>query len=114
MSGYTPIVEPLILTRGADYVHRYNRHPNDPPFPDDTTAEIVITDGSEVGAPVIATWPALEVTADYIEFWVQSEDADLIDEGLTYQLYPHYPVEPPATDTLDFCWYEGQIERTPR
>lgn len=114
MSGYTPISDPLILTRGADYVHRYNRNPTDPPFPADTTAEIVITDGPEVGSPVIATWPELEVTADYIEFWVQSGQADLIDEGLTYQLYVHYPPVPPATDTVDFGWYEGQIERTPR
>ncbi|MDV2474189.1 hypothetical protein F8M49_00070 [Rhodococcus zopfii] len=114
MSGYTPIVEPLTLTRGADYVHRYHRHQNDPLFPADTTAEIVITDGPEIGATVIATWPALEVTADYIEFWVQSEQADLADDGLVYQLYVRYPAVPPATDTLDFCWYEGRIERTPR
>lgn len=114
MSGYEPISEPLILTRGADYVHRYHRHPTDPPFPADTTAEIVITEDGEIGAPVLATWPALEVTADYTEFWVQSEQADLIEDGVTYQLYVHYPAVPPATDTLDFGWYEGRIERTPR
>ena len=114
MSGYEPINEPLILTRGADYVHRYNRHPKDPPFPADTTAEIVITEDGEVGSPVIATWPAAEVTADYIDFWTQSEVADTADADLVYQLYVHYPAVPPATDTLDFGWYEGRIERTPR
>lgn len=114
MSGYEPIREALILTRGADYVHRYQRSATDPPFPDGTTAEIIVTDSPEVGATVVATWPADTITADHVEFWVQSEDTDLIDDGLTYQLLVHYPPAPPATDTLDFCWYEGQITRTPR
>ena len=33
MSGYSPVRDVLVLSRGADFVHTYRKHPDDPVFP---------------------------------------------------------------------------------
>ncbi|NIL77586.1 hypothetical protein [Rhodococcus sp. B10] len=111
MSGYDPIVDDLILTRGADWAHRYNKAQSDTAFPTGTTAEIQVTKDDKPGSPVLATWPAESVTDNYIEFWVQSEDLDGVPARYRYRLMVHYPAVAPITDTFDFCWYRGTVRR---
>jgi hypothetical protein len=38
--GNEPVVEPLILTRGADLVHNFDLNDTDPDIPDGATARI--------------------------------------------------------------------------
>lgn len=111
MSGYKPIVEELILSRDADFAHRYQIASGDTAFPAGTTAEIVVTATNETTAPVIATWNAIEVTESYIEFWVQSPALAQIKSYTRYRLIVHYPPTPPATEGLDFVWYIGKVKR---
>lgn len=111
MSGYVPIKEDLILSRGGDYAHRYEKDPGDPPFPDGTTAEIVITKDDKTASPILHTWPAEDISSDAIEFWVQADDLDDIPARHHYQLRVHYPPEAPSPEGLDFPWYIGSIKR---
>lgn len=111
MSGYEPIKEDLILSRGGDFAHRYKKDSKDPAFPTGTSAEIVITRDSKTDAAVVATWQSYDVTSDYIEFWVQHDELDAIPERYRYRLLVHYPPTPPAEDGLDFPWYIGSIKR---
>lgn len=112
MSGYEPIKEDLILSRGGDYAHRYAKAQNDPVFPFGTTAEIVITKTNKTDADVVATWPANDITNSYIEFWVQAPEPDAIPERYRYRLIVHYPATAPATDGRDFVWYIGATKRS--
>lgn len=109
MSGISPINDPLILTWNADYLHRYYKHPSDNPIPVGTTAEIVIVDSQDDDPEIVATWPATTVTPDYVEFWVQVAQTNLIESGLFYRLYLHYP--PSGSEQIDHCWYRGTIKR---
>ena len=111
MAGYSPIVENMILTRDADYLHIFKRDPSDPPFPANTTAEIVITETRDTDSTVLATWDAEDVSPDEIAFWVQSEDTNEIDARTYYRLLVHYPPSTPGGEPQDWCWYRGQIKR---
>lgn len=113
MAGNEPIDDPIILTRDADFVHRYERDPADPPFPDGTTAEIVLTKTQDLTSPVLATWPAYDVTADHIDFWVQSEQTNAITErAARYRLMVVYPPTMGGAETQDWCWYRGPVKRS--
>lgn len=54
--GNEPVVEPLILTRGADLVHNFDLNDTDPDIPDGATARIEITEDQETDSPIIETW----------------------------------------------------------
>lgn len=111
MSGWSPIKDDIILSRGADWVHKYTKDQSDPAFPAGTTAEVVITGSSDTDAPVIDTWPAENVTTSSIEFVVQSAKTDLIDARSRYRLLVHYPPMAPAVETQDWVWFRGSIKR---
>ena len=111
MAGYKPVRENLILSRGADFVHMYKKDPKDPAFPDGTTAEIVVTDGTDMDATVLATWLADDVSEEAISFWVQSPDADAIDDRVNYRLLVHYPPPIPDAEQQDFVWFYGSVRR---
>lgn len=111
MSGYSPIKETLVLTRGADYVHRFQKAAADPDFPEGTTAEIVITRGTSMSAPVLATWPVYDVNPDALEFWVQTVETDAIPDRVNWRLLVHYPAQSPESEVQDFCWMRGTVKR---
>lgn len=108
MSGNIPIKDTVILTRGADYVADFKKHPDDPPIHSATSARIEFTDGNDTDAPIHTTWNASEVTTDMIRFRTESEDADLIENGTNYRLIVSFP----DTPTLEHCWYYGTVKRT--
>ena len=107
MAGNDPIIDTLILTRGADFEAVYRRAPTDPPIPDGTTARIEITEDDETDSPILDTWAASTVTADEIGFRVESDATDLIDDGTHHRLMLRFP----DTPTLDRCWNRGPIRR---
>ncbi len=111
MSGYSPIREALVLTRGADYIHRFQKSPTDPEFPAGTTAEIIITRGNSMTSPVLASWQAYDVTADAIEFWIQVPETDAIPDRSNWRLIVHYPSPAPDAEVQDFAWYRGPVKR---
>lgn len=111
MAGNKPNEEDMILTRDADFINRYQKKASDPAFPDGTTAEIVITETNDTDSQILATWPAYDVTAGHIDFWVQSELANAIDTRLRYRLMVHYPPSMPGAETQDWCWYKGAVRR---
>lgn len=111
MAGYTPVRENLILSRGADFVHIYRKHQSDPEFPAGTTGEIVITSNNRTDSDVLATWPAEDVSADEISFWVQVPDTDAIPDRASYRLLVHYPPQAGGSEFQDFAWYRGSIKR---
>lgn len=106
MAGHEPIKDPLILTLGADFVHRYRKNAADPDIPEGTEARIEVYDDKNSTDPV-ATWPASLVDTDAIEFRVESEDTDQIPDRYFYRFYVVFPDDP----TLDMCWFHGQIKR---
>lgn len=99
--GYQPERRPLILTKGADFVQRLT--PEGSPFPDGTTAKIVVT--SDAGT-VLATWDAV-FTPTLLSWQVEAENADAIPNRSTYRLYLSFPGAP----RLDYCRYYGTINR---
>lgn len=101
----------LILSRGADFVHIYRRHPSDPEFPAGTTAEIVVTRTNRSDAEILATWPAEDVSSEEISFWVQNTDTDMIPERTAWRLLVHYPPAVDGAELQDFCWYRGTVKR---
>lgn len=112
MAGNSPIEDPLILTRGADFVNVWRIADADPDIPDGTTARIVITETNDTDATEIATWSSLTVTAREITARVDREIAGLDDvdpdgDGWRYRLL----VTLPDTPDLEHCWYRGSIER---
>lgn len=111
MSGYSPVRDVLVLSRGADFVHTYRKHPDDPAFPVGTTAEIVITRNNRTDSPILATWPAEDVSEDEISFWVQITETDVVPERTSWRLVVHYPSPPGATEVQDFVWYRGNVKR---
>ena len=91
MAGNLPLKDNLILTRGADFVARYNTNPNDPDIPTTATARIEILKDAKDDTPVTDTWNAASVDARGIDFRIESEQADPIPAGVllracTYQL----------------------------
>lgn len=111
MGGHLPIEDPLILSRGADYVNAYEKHPQDPAFPPGTTAAIEITKTSSLTSPILATWPAENVSPTEIDFWVQSELTDLISPPAVYRLMVYYPPAMEGAEQYNFCWYRGPVQR---
>lgn len=109
MSGYRPFKEDITLSRGADFIHRYEV--TDELFPAGTSAEILVSKTSTINSPIVASWPASDLNETYIEFWVQSDVVDLIPARYHYRMLVHYPALPPNVDELDFCWYRGNIKR---
>lgn len=109
MSGFSPIKEDIVLTRDADFVHRYQV--SDQLLPVGTSAEIVITKDAGDRSPVLATWPAETVTPEYIDFWVDFEETNLIAARRHYRLMVHYSAVAPSTEVQDFCWYRGNVKR---
>lgn len=109
MSGFSPIKEDIVLTRDADFVHRYQV--SDQLLPAGTSAEIVITKNDRDNSPVIATWTSETVTPEFIEFWVHQEDTNPIAARSHYRLMVHYPPVAPSNDVQDFCWFRGNIKR---
>lgn len=112
MAGYEPIREKLELTRWSDWVHIYRKDPSDPAFPAGTTAEVKITKDDKISSPIIASWPAENVSEDEISFWVQSDAADLIPDRSVYQLMVYYPPVVEGAEVQDFCWHKGSVRRT--
>lgn len=106
MAGHEPIKDPLILTLGADFVHRYKKNESDPEFPAGTESRIEVYTSKDSSTPV-ATWSASLIDTEFIEFRVESEDTDEIPARYHYRLYVVYPDEP----TLDMCWCYGDITR---
>lgn len=111
MSGWSPIKDDIILTRGADWIHKFTKDQSDPPFPSGTSAEVVLTESSDTDAPVLASWPAENVSPSSIEFVVQSEQTDMVEARTRYRLLVHYPPVPPSTVTQDWVWFRGAIKR---
>ena len=109
MAGNDPIVEPLILTRGADFVHDFKIDAKDPDIPDGTAARIEVTKTSKTDAPIIATW-TLTPEARQIRARVEAEDSGddtTIGNQYRYRLLVNLPDAP----TLDHCWLRGPIVR---
>ncbi|WP_343466339.1 hypothetical protein AAI421_14390 [Rhodococcus aetherivorans] len=113
MSGdWEPIRETMILSRDADYVRVYERHPDDPVFPEGTTAEIVITRGNRINSEIVATWPAEHVSQDAVSFWVQLEETNLVpDNNAWRRVMVHYPPAVEGGNQQDWCWYAGPVRR---
>ncbi|WP_418345287.1 DUF7264 domain-containing protein [Rhodococcus pyridinivorans] len=111
MTDWKPINDEITLTRDADYVRTWQKHPRDPTFPPGTTAELVITRTNSMTAEVLATWPAVDVTSDAISFWVQSEDTNQIPDFAAFRLMVHYPPVVDGAETQDWCWYRGPVKR---
>lgn len=111
MAGYTPVRENLILSRGADFVHMYQRDPRDPEFPAGTAAEIVITRNNRTDSEILATWPAEDVSSDAVSFWVQVPSTDVIADRVAYRLIVHYPPAIDGAEQQDFCWFHGTVRR---
>lgn len=108
MAGNKPIEDTLILTRGADFVAAFAKHPSDPEIGAGTTARIEITETSATDAPILHTWNATAVTGDRIEFRVESEDTDIVPARMRFRLMVRFADTPEA---LDHCWRYGVIER---
>lgn len=108
MAGHSPLKDDIILTRGADFVSRYDTLPTDPEIPDGASARIEITADRDSESPIIATWVSDEVTARYIRFRIESDEADLIPARYRYRLMVRYPEVP---EDLDHCWFVGSIRR---
>lgn len=106
MAGNIPIKDDLILTRGADFVARYDVHPDDPDIGGGATARIEITETSDTDSAIVDTWDGV-VSARYIEFRTESEDCDEIPAQFKYRLLVSLPDSP----TLEHCWYFGSIKR---
>lgn len=104
--GNSPISDKLILTAGADFVHRINA-PAGETVPIGTTAAIAIYPSQDTDAVAIATWPAAAVTGGYIAWRIEAEFADEIADGAYFRLYVIYDDEP----TLEHCWYRGTVKR---
>lgn len=111
MAGYRPINDELQLSRGADFVHTYNRDPEDPEFIPGTTAEIVITESRDLESEVLATWTAEDVSSDAISFWNQVEDTEAIPDRSWHRLLVHYPPATIDAEIQDFVWYRGAVKR---
>lgn len=111
MSGWSPIKDDIILSRGADWVHKFTKDQSDPSFPTGTTAEVIITATADTDAAVIATWPAENVTTSSVQFVIQSTLTDAVEARSRYRLLVHYPPVPPAAETQDFVWFRGSIKR---
>lgn len=107
MSGKSPVQDPMILTRDADFVHTYPAVSD--VLPAGTTARIVITKTAGLDSPVLATWPAVEVTESEIVFRVQQTDTNLIAAGSRYRMLVTYPAV--NGTVLDECWFRGRIVR---
>lgn len=104
--GNQPINDTLILTAGADFVHRINA-PVGETIPVGTSAAIGIFPDQETATAATAVWPAATVTGSYVEWRIESEIADEIEDGAYFRLYVIYDDEP----TLEHCWYLGNVER---
>ncbi len=111
MAGFAPNREDIELTRGSDFVHIYRKDAKDPEFPDGTTAEIIITKDSKVSSPVIASWPAEDVSGEEIAFWVQNTNTDTIPDRVAYRLMVHYPPVVEGAEIQDTCWFRGNVRR---
>ena len=107
MAGNDPIVDTMILTRGADFEATYQRAASDPAIAAGTTARIEITEDDDLDSPILATWVASTVTADVIGFVVQSDATDLVADGTHYRLMIRFP----GTPNPDRCWYRGPVRR---
>jgi len=108
--GNEPVVEPLILTRGADLVHNFDLNDTDPDIPDGATARIEITEDQETDSPIIETWTTLTREARKFVCRVESEDSgdnEAIENGFRYRLIVSLPDSP----TLEHCWRRGPITR---
>jgi hypothetical protein len=108
---WRPIKEELVLTRDSDYVRTRRKHPRDPQFPPGTTAEIVITRTNATDSEEIARWPAADVTAEAISFWVQSEETNQIPAFTSWRLMVRYPPVADGAEAQDWCWYRGTVKR---
>jgi|SRR5690606_4831252 len=106
MAGHEPSKEPLVLTLGADFVHRYQKAATDPDIPAGTTARIELYSSKDT-TETIAVWNASLVDTDVIAFRIESEQTDLIPNRAHYRLYVVYP----ETPTLDMCWFYGDVSR---
>jgi hypothetical protein len=105
--GNDPIAtEKLILTSGADFTYRANAAAGET-IPTSTTAMIGFYPDQDTGTTPIALWPATAVTGAYIEWLVQSDEADDIPGDAFFRLYVVYP----ETPTLEHCWYRGKVAR---
>lgn len=104
--GNSPISEKLILTAGADFVHRINA-PAGEEIPIGTAAFIAIYPSQDTDAVADTLWPATTVTGGYIAWRVEAEDADEIADGAYFRLYVTYD----DTPTLEHCWYRGTVKR---
>ncbi|MGN0123760.1 MAG: hypothetical protein ACI38R_11035 [Rhodococcus sp. (in: high G+C Gram-positive bacteria)] len=111
MSEWIPILDTVTLSRDADYVRTWERHPADPAFPPGTTAELVITRTSSKSSPVLARWEAADVTSDAVSFWVQSEQTYEIPPNSWFRLMIYYPPIAEGAETQDWCWYRGPVRR---
>lgn len=108
--GNEPIVEPLILTRGADLVHDFDLDLDDPDIPEDATARIEVTADEETDSPILATWTSLTREARKFACRVESDlcsDLPEIENEYRYRLI----VSLPGSPTLEHCWRRGPIRR---
>lgn len=113
MAGNDPIVDALLLTRGADFVNTWHIADTDPNIPAGTTARIEFTESDDTDADIIATWASTSFTVGErdITCRVESDDSgddlDLVD-GLFWRLIVTIPDTP---ENLDHCWYRGKTKR---
>ena len=113
MAGNDPIVDALLLTRGADFVNTWHIADTDPNIPAGTTARIEFTESDDTDAVILATWASTSFTvgARDITRRVESHDSgDNLDpiHGPYYRLIVTIPDTP---ENLDHCWYRGKTKR---
>lgn len=106
MAGHVPVKEALVLTLGADFVHKYQRQATDPVIPVGTTARIELYTSADT-TDTIAVWNAVLVDDPVVHFRIESDLADLIPNRAHYRLYIKFP----DTPTLDMCWMYGDVSR---
>jgi|SRR5690606_8883150 len=106
MAGHVPAKESLVLTLGADFVHKFKKQPNDPDIPAGTTARIELYSSADT-TDTIDIWDAVLVDTDEVYFRIESTETDLIPNRAHYRLYVVFP----DTPTLDMCWVYGDVSR---
>ena len=113
MAGNDPIVDALILTRGADFVNTWHINTSDPDIPAGTTARIEFTEDDATDADIVATWSSSSFTVGERDIACRVESVDSGDDldltaGLFWRLIVTIPETP---EDLDHCWYRGKTKR---
>ena len=106
MLGSKTRLDTLLLSEGQTWVAVFFPQAG-AKFPDGTTCECTIT-GPDGG--VLATWPAASITESRIDFFVGTDESDVIPHGAYYRVTAHYPAIGPRP-AIDDNLSRGSVVR---